>query len=108
VVLGAFARSPQKSTRRLAAESSVSRLSIMHILKNHKGHPYKKQLLQHFCEDPERQMDFCKWVVNKLDSAANFPSGILFMNEANFYVNGEDNCPNLCNWSDFNLHLMSP
>jgi hypothetical protein len=75
---------PKKSTRRLTADSSVSRPSIMHILKNHDEHPYKMQLLQHFCEDVERRMEFCKWVVNKLGGDANYPSGILFMDEARF------------------------
>jgi hypothetical protein len=36
MVLGAFARSPQKSTQTLVAESSVSRSSIMYILKKHR------------------------------------------------------------------------
>jgi hypothetical protein len=35
VVLGAFARSPQKSIQRLDADSGVSRLSITRILKNY-------------------------------------------------------------------------
>jgi hypothetical protein len=72
-VLGAFAKSPHKSTGRLAAESSVSRQSITHILKNHKWHPYKMQLLQHFSEDEsDRWVEFCIWVVNKL----NYPTSV--------------------------------
>jgi hypothetical protein len=80
MVLGAFARSPQKSTLRLVAES------IMHILKNHKRHECKMQLLQHLSEDdPDRRMEFCEWVVNTLDGNVNFPSGIFFIDEANCY-----------------------
>jgi hypothetical protein len=37
-------------------------------------------------------MGFCQWVVNKLAGVTNFPSGILFTDEANFYVNGEAEC----------------
>jgi hypothetical protein len=75
----------------LAAESGVT-ISIMRILKKHKWHPYKMQMLQHLSEeDPDRRMEFCEWAVNKLDGGANFSSGILFTDEANFYVNGEVN-----------------
>jgi hypothetical protein len=106
MVLGAFARNPQRSTQRLIAESSVSILSFMHILKNHKC---KMQLLQHLSEDdPHRLMEFCEWVVNKLDGDANFPSGIFFTDEANFYVNEEADRQNLHYWSDSNPHWMSP
>jgi hypothetical protein len=43
------------------------------------------QLLQHLSEDdPDRWMEFCEWVVNKLDDDTNFPFGILFTDEDNF------------------------
>jgi DNA-binding MurR/RpiR family transcriptional regulator len=94
VVLAAFARSPQKSTRRLAAESGVTKSSIMRISNKHKWNPYKMQMLQHLSEGyPD--MEFCKWAVNKFDGDANFSSGILFTEEANFYVNGEVNRQNV-------------
>jgi hypothetical protein len=54
------------------------------------------QLLQHLSEDdPDRRMEFCEWVVNKLDGDAKFPSGIFFTDEANFYINGEVDRQNL-------------
>jgi hypothetical protein len=65
------------------------------------------QLLQHFSEDDrDRRMEFCEWVVNKLDGDTNFPSGILFTDEPNFYINGEVNLQNLHYWSDSNPHWM--
>jgi hypothetical protein len=39
VVLGAFARSPQERTRKLATERGVNRPSIMHIWEKHIWHP---------------------------------------------------------------------
>jgi hypothetical protein len=81
----------------------------MRILKKHKWHPYKMQLLQHLSEgDPDRWMEFCRWPVNNFDGDANFSSGILFADEANFYVNGEVNRQNVCYWSDTNLYRMNP
>jgi hypothetical protein len=35
-----------------------------------------------------------QWVINKLDGDANFPSGILFSNVANFFFDGVVNCEN--------------
>ena len=40
-ILTALVQSPRKSTRRLSAESGVSRSSIRRILKANKWHPYK-------------------------------------------------------------------
>jgi hypothetical protein len=81
----------------------------MYILKNHEWHPRNMQLLQHLSEDdPDRRMECFEWVVNKLDDNANFPSAILFTDEANFYVNGEVNGQNLRYWSDSSRRWTSP
>jgi hypothetical protein len=77
-------------------------------LENHKYHPYKMQMLQHLSEDEaDRRMEFCEWAINKLDGDANFSSGILFTDEANFYVSGEVNRQNVRYWSDTNPHWMN-
>jgi hypothetical protein len=53
------------------------------------------QMLQYLSEDdPDRRMEFCRWPVNKLEGDANFSSGTLFTDEANFYVHGEANRQN--------------
>jgi hypothetical protein len=57
----------------------------MRILGNHKWHPYKMQLLQHLSEDnPDGGVEFCEWVVDKMECDANFPPGFLLTGEANF------------------------
>ena len=69
----ALTRSPRKSTRRLAAESGVSRSSIRRILKANKWHPYKLHMAQHLGEDdPDRRMEICEWALNKLNNDTNF------------------------------------
>jgi hypothetical protein len=81
----------------------------MRILKKHKWHPYKMEMLQHLSEgNPDRPMEFSEWAVNKLDGGTNFSSGILFTDEANFYVNGEVDHQNLRYWSDINSQWMNP
>jgi hypothetical protein len=63
------------------------------------------EILQHLSkDDPDRWMEFCEWAVNKLDVGANILSGILFADEANFYVNGEVNRQSVRYWSDTNPH----
>jgi hypothetical protein len=82
---------------------------IMRILKNRKCHPYKMQLLQHLSEnDPDTRMEFCEWAVNSVDCDVNFPSAILFTDEANIYINGEVSCQDLRYWSDSSPRWMSP
>jgi hypothetical protein len=59
------------------------------------------RLLQHLSEDdPDRQVEFCKWIVNKSDGDVNSPSEILF-------TDGEVNCQTVRYWSDSNLHCLS-
>jgi hypothetical protein len=66
-------------------------------------------LLQHLSEDNlDGGMGFCEWVVNKQVGDTNFQSGVLFTDEANFYVNEEVNHQNLHYWSDSNSHWTIP
>jgi hypothetical protein len=62
-------------------------------------------MLQHYREDNlGRRLEFCDWATNKYGRDTDFSSGVLFTEEANFYVNGEVNRQNLCYWSDANPH----
>jgi hypothetical protein len=54
------------------------------------------QPLQLLCEgDSDGRIEFCEWVRNKLDGDANLAPGILFTDEAKFYIKGEMNRQNL-------------
>ena len=78
-------RVPEKSTRRLSAESGVSRSSIRRILKANKWHPYKLHMAHHLSEDdPDRRMEFCEWALSNVNEDPNFSTKILFTDEANF------------------------
>ena len=45
------------------------------------------QMFHHLSEDdPDRRLEFCEWARNKLDGDANFTAGILFTDEANYYI----------------------
>ena len=108
-ILTALVQSPRKSTRRLSAESGVSRSSIRRILKVNKWHPYKLHMAHHLSEDdPDRRMEFCEWALSNVNEDPNFSTKILFTDEANFYVNGEVNRQNLRYWSNENPKWLSP
>lgn len=106
--IGSDWKSPhQKSTCWLFAECGVSQASIVLIMKEHRCCPYKMQMLQHLNKDnPDRWLEFCECTTYKLDVHANFSPGILFTNEANFYVNGEVNHQNLHYRRDANPHWV--
>ena len=107
-VLEVLTQSPRKSTRRLSVKTGVSQTSITRILKASKWHPYKLQMLHHISEDdPDRRLEFCEWVVCKLNDDENFSNKIMFTDEANFYVNGEVNRQNMRYWSNANPHWIS-
>jgi transposase len=81
-VLAHCSRSPKKSLRRLSAETGVSKSRTHRILKAHKWHPYKIQLLWKLSEDdPDRRMEFCEWATQQYARNANFLSTILFSDE---------------------------
>lgn len=108
VILAKVAASPRKSTRRTSMELGIPRTTLRRVLKKHRWHPYKLQLLHHMTEDdPDRRMEMCDWFLRKLDDNAQFLSTVMFSDEANFYVNGEVNRQNLRYWSDSNPHWFT-
>ena len=53
-------------------------------------------MLHHISEDnPDKRLEFCEWVICKLNDDENFSNKIMFNNVANFYVNGEVNRQNI-------------
>ncbi|KAL6490721.1 hypothetical protein MHYP_G00010660 [Metynnis hypsauchen] len=95
MVLAAFAKSPRRSTRRLAEECGVSQSSLVWILHTNKCHPFKIQLQQKLSEEnPDRHVEFCTWELDQHQQDPAIAQGILFGDVANFYVSGEVNCQN--------------
>lgn len=75
----------------------------MHFKNKQKWPPYKLHMPQHMSnEESDRRMEFCEWVLSKLNEDANISTKILFTDEANFSDNGEVNWQNLRYWSNAN------
>uniref|UniRef100_A0AAR2LZP8 Tc1-like transposase DDE domain-containing protein n=1 Tax=Pygocentrus nattereri TaxID=42514 RepID=A0AAR2LZP8_PYGNA len=63
------------------------------------------QLQQKLSEDdPDRRVEFCTWVLDQHQQDPAYAQGILFGDEAKFYVNGEVNWQNVRYQSDKNPH----
>ena len=89
MILAKFSVSPTKSLRRTSEEIGISKSVIRRVLQANKLHPYKIQLLQKSNEDdPDRRLEFCDWALQEYHADMLFPFTILFLDEANFYING--------------------
>lgn len=63
------------------------------------------RLLQKLSEDdPDRRVQFCEWALSEVESDTDFATGILFSDEASFYVSGELNRQNTRYWPSQNPH----
>ena len=93
--------------RRLSDEHGIGIGSVHRILKTNHFHPYKIHLVQELNEDdPDRRLEFCELMMNRINAAPNFLNNIVFSDEATFQLNGEVNRHNCRYWSDHNPHWM--
>lgn len=98
---------PKVSTTNLALECDISQSSVMKILKSAKQHPYKIQLLHELSEDdPDRRMQFCELMMERINNNPGFIKQIVFTDEATFCLNGFVNRHNCRYWSDVNPQWM--
>jgi len=103
--LAVFQRSPIKSPMKAAAEVGISRTSLRRILKEHKYHPYKLQIVHGLDEEDEAvRLDFCQWGVEAIENGILDPSDICFSDEAIFSLNGHVNRHNCRYYSNENPH----
>lgn len=106
-VLAKINAEPHSSTRQVAREAGISRRSLGRILKQEKFHPYKMEFHQALTEDdPDRRMEFCEWVQDKLLVDPQLAQHIMFSDEALFMLSGDVNRQNYRYWSDTNPHWM--
>jgi hypothetical protein len=107
LVLASVAQDPHLSIKKHAQAVGISQSSVAKILKQHKFHPYKIQVLQKLNDDdPDRRMEFCQEMVNRANADEFFIRSICFSDEATFFLNGEVNRHNMRYWSQDNPHWM--
>ncbi|KAI8788812.1 Protein of unknown function DUF4817, partial [Biomphalaria glabrata] len=78
-VLELFQRSPQNSSRQAARESDVSARSVLRILRKGKFRVYIPRLVQQLSDDdPDRRLEFCEWVQERVRREPGFMCGIIW------------------------------
>lgn len=103
----AFVENPHLSLRRAGSEQNVSHETVRKSLKSIKFHPYKIHLVQELNEDdPDRRIEFCETMMDRIDRNPLFLCNIVFSDEATFTLKGEVNRHNCRYWSDTNPDWM--
>jgi hypothetical protein len=106
-VLNSVEARPGCSTRRLALQLEVSHATIWRILKEQQLYPYhvrKVQLLQP--ENLPRRLQFCEWLLAKLNMQEHFLSNVVTTDEAGFTREGIFNFHNTHIWTDENTYAV--
>lgn len=99
----AFVENPHLSLRRASDEHDISHETVRKILKNIKFHPYKIHLVHELNEDdPDRRIEFCERMMQRIDENPPFLYNIVFSDEATFTLKGEVNRHNCRYWTDTN------
>lgn len=106
VVKNAFTQSPTKSTRRASQELGISRRSIQRMLYQLEMKPYHPHLVQALNDDdPDRRVEFCTTLLNRLNDDTSFLDKICWTDEACFKINGHVNRHNSIYWASENPHI---
>lgn len=106
-ILSNFTANPHSTLRSNAPALGISKSSVHNVLKKHNFHPYKVILNQEIKEDdPDRRLQFCEEMLQKIDNNLNAISQICFSDEAAFTLHGTVNRHNSRYWSDANPHWM--
>lgn len=96
---------PHLPTRQVAANNGIVQSSVLKYLKLYKWHPYKVVLVQELNEDdPDRRLQFCETMLQRLNDDDGFLRNIVFSDEATFYLDGTVNRQNCRYWSPENPH----
>ncbi|KAI8792168.1 transposable element tc3 transposase [Biomphalaria glabrata] len=65
--------------RQAARESDVSASSVLRILRKDKFHVYIPRLVQQLSDDdPDRRLEFCEWVQERVKREPGFVGGIIW------------------------------
>lgn len=98
---------PQSSVRNLARHHGISHSTVWRLLRKEKFHPYKIKLLHELNEDdPDRRLNFCETMMERLNRNPDLLRNILFSDESTFHLNGEVNRHNCRYWAQENPHWM--
>ena len=106
-IVATVVNNPHHSTEKVSEECEVSATTARKYLKKNKFHPYKINLVHQLSEDdPDRRMQFCDTMCEKIRLFPNYVKHICFSDESTFFLNGKVNRQNVRYWSDVNPHIF--
>lgn len=93
--------SPHRSTRRLSAETAISRSSVRRILNDDIGaFPYKIQMQQKQSEaNQKKRVQFATYISKKIEEELLKITEVHWSDEANFHLSGHVNKQNMRFWA---------
>lgn len=104
-VLQSIEEQPSSSTRGIARQFGVSQSSVWRILNEERLHPFHLQRVQLLeAEDYPKRVTFCQWFMQRTAVDPNFPTYVLFTDEASFTREGVFNTHNSHVWANQNPH----
>jgi len=104
-VIAAIEINPHMTTREISRQSGMSQWSVCRILKENRVRPYKLQVLQRlFAADRPKRIDFCYYMLGRLQNKPDFLHHIVFSDEATLFMNDVYNRQNYRYWSKINPH----
>ncbi|CAH0391520.1 unnamed protein product [Bemisia tabaci] len=104
-LLADVVQNPRQSVKKLAGSHEISVGTAHKILKLNKFHPFRTKLVHEINEDdPDRRLQFCEVMLQKLEADPAMVEKICFSDESTFFLNGVLNRHNCRYWSDSNPH----
>lgn len=102
-VVEAIQSNPRASTRAIARDIGVRHSSVWRVLHEQSLHPFHFQRVQTLVPgDDRRRMDFVRWFLQRRVAQPDFPSCVLFTDEAIFSREGVVNAHNSHVWAHEN------
>ena len=106
-VLDAIRDRPDTSTRVIARTQQTHHSNVFRVLQEEGLHPYKLHKVHHILPtDFPLRMDFCQWYVQQTLSIPEFPTIVLWTDEAMFTRDGMFNSHNSHVWDMDNPHAI--
>lgn len=100
-VLQYFEDQPKTSLRQSARHFQVHHRTVHRIIKREKWHPFKFIKVHTLLErDKLIRLNYCQWLLNKIEEDSDFLSQICWTDESTFTRNGM--------WNQHNLHHWAP
>ncbi|CAH0727558.1 unnamed protein product, partial [Brenthis ino] len=94
-VLVLFNEDPTRSTRSVARQLGAYHVQVWEVLKEDGEHPFHYRPVQALLpSDYEPRVEYCAWILRKIEEDAEFLKSVIFTNECSFHRTGVFNSRN--------------